>query len=380
MAGRFRLVGRLAPTEERPSFEEAPETMTTQDARASCRDVTAVIVSFHPDLDDLRSLLLEMLAQVGRVVLVDNASFAPVESCLPEDPALRSRIDLLRNEENLGIAAAQNQGIARALESSECRYVLLSDQDSLPAPYMAERLRQAFSGVSQPGPVPGLPPGTGMQRPALPIAAVGPRSIDMRTGDRSVLIIDNGVWPERLLLPRRERRKWERASTPLEVSFLLASGSMIPAEVFRSLRGMRGNYFIDHVDTEWCLRARSAGYRLLVVPDAFLYHRLGDRVRRLWLFGVRQVSYHTPLRDYYMFRNTLLMMRDLPLNRVWRVHFLARLVMFAGYFLTLGDRRLERLRHMWMGIRHGLRGISGRLEGRQGCVRLPRMKLDPSTG
>jgi rhamnosyltransferase len=132
--------------------------------------------------------------------------------------------------------------------------------------------------------------------------------------------------------------------------------------VLRALRGMRSNYFIDHVDTEWCLRARAAGYRLLVVPEARLHHRLGESVKRLPILGGRKIFYHAPLRDYYMFRNTLLMLRDVPMPVTWRVHLVIRLLQFAGYFLMLGDQRRQRMAHMWLGIRHGLRRVSGRLD------------------
>jgi rhamnosyltransferase len=141
---------------------------------------------------------------------------------------------------------------------------------------------------------------------------------------------------------------------------------------------MRSNYFIDHVDTEWCLRARAAGYRLLVVPEARLHHRLGESVKRLPIFGRRKIFYHTPLRDYYMFRNTLLMLRDVPMPVTWRVHFVLRLLQFAGYFLMLGDQRKQRLMHMWLGVRHGMRRVSGRLDtATRACEAISATELDP---
>ena len=165
-----------------------------------------------------------------------------------------------------------------------------------------------------------------------------------------------------------------------DVGFLIASGTLIPAAALRVLHGMRGNYFIDHVDTEWCARARAAGYRLLLAPGARLHHRLGESVRRISLLPSWPVPVHAPLRDYYAFRNTLLMQRDTAISVHWRRAQMLRLVRFAAYHVLLGDRRWQRLRHMWLGLRHGLGGVSGRLlAGSTVCEDLPLTPLDPAT-
>jgi rhamnosyltransferase len=141
---------------------------------------------------------------------------------------------------------------------------------------------------------------------------------------------------------------------------------------------MRSQYFIDHIDTEWSFRARKAGYRLIGVPAARLEHRLGDSVRRVWFFGWRQVMAHSPLRDYYMFRNTLLMLRDTPMGMWWRLHFLWRLLQFGVYFLGFAHGRWLRCRRMVLGLWHGIRGAGGRLDPATGaCARLPVSPLEP---
>jgi rhamnosyltransferase len=326
-----------------------------------CTDVCAVVVTFNPDLADLHALLRTLQDQVGRIVVVDNASDQDVSAQLPAVVAEATTV--IRNPQNLGIAAAQNQGAAEALAWHGCRYVLLSDQDSLPAAHMVRRLRQTLesdraTGLGEASAVPGRPFGYA----AGSIAAAGPWSIDVRSGARAVLVVDPKGWPVRWLPETRPVRPRAPPQVPYEVSFLIASGCLIPAAILRILGGMRGNYFIDHVDTEWCLRARAAGYRLLIVPDAILDHRLGDSTRRIWFFGFRQVAHHAPLRDYYMFRNTLLMLGDVRLTSPWRLHLVLRLMLFAAYFLAFGSRRLLRLRLMTLGVAHGLRRRSGRLQ------------------
>lgn len=334
-----------------------PATVAPDPGALPCDDVVAVVVAYDPAPSALNELLTALLAQVRAIVLVDNASAGDVAATFPPGAAggPDPRLYLVRNAQNLGIAAAQNVGIARALALDVCRFVLLSDDDSLPAPGMVARLRAA------------------LQTAGLPlVAAAGPITIDLRSGEVAAALVDAGG--------RRTRRIPPVAPAPaLEVGFLIASGTLVPAAVLRGIGGMRGNYFIDHVDTEWCSRARAAGYRLLQVPGAVLYHRLGDHVRRIWFLRTRLVAYHSPLRDYYAFRNTILMQRDVAISLHWRLHQWLRLVLFAAYYLLLGDLRVPRLRHIWLGIRHGLGGVSGRLvAGTATCEPLPATPLDPA--
>lgn len=331
------------------------------EADPRCLDVTAVVVTYRPDPGQLDTLLAALRLQVGRIVIVDNATPAAVVPAPAADGD--GPIEWLRNPENLGIGAAQNIGAARALARADCAYVLLSDQDSVPAPHMVRRLRAALAGAPAAG---------------APLAAVGPWSVDTRTGVRATLVLDRGRGPRRWRPPAALAQAGADQAPPIDVAFLLASGTLVPAAVLRALRGMRGGYFIDHVDTEWCLRARAAGYRLAVVPQARLEHRLGDAVRRVWFFGAREVAWHAPLRDYYMFRNTLLLLRDTPVGRGWRFYLLRRLLLFAGYFLAWGDRRRDRLRLMLRGLGDGLRGRSGRLAAAgTGCEPIEPQELDP---
>ena len=118
---------------------------------------------------------------------------------------------------------------------------------------------------------------------------------------------------------------------------------------------------------------------MLGAPDAIMQHSLGDKVKRIWLFHMRNVAYHSPLRDYYMFRNTLLMIRDVKIPFIQRVLLLLRLVQFKLYFLLFAPERRLRACSMALGIWHGLRNISGRLDLTTGkCTSIPKTRFDPS--
>lgn len=347
-----------------------PERISQQTAPVNCSDthaigtailakkVIAVVVSFNPDQENFAHVLDTLLPQVAGAIVVDNASSPNIRPLLAA--GVDHNIELLQLAQNIGIAAAQNAGIERALDLG-ADFVLLLDQDSVPSKSMVAELLTVIMSVSGPP-------------EARPVAAVGPARIDRRTGQRSFFMVNQAG-----LL-----RQWQPDTQDLkfppfiETEFLLASGTLIPIEVFKSIGSMRSNYFIDHVDREWCFRAKAAGYRLLGVPASILEHQIGDSVKLVYFFSPVRVSWHPPLRNYYLFRNAVLMHRDIVMSLPWKFYFLWRLLRYAAGVLILAKDKRQRLHFMMLGLLHGLKGISGQLENASNrCSSLPSSPLEP---
>jgi rhamnosyltransferase len=86
---------------------------------------------------------------------------------------------------------------------------------------------------------------------------------------------------------------------------VIASGALLPSEAIIVLGPFRDDYFIDYIDTEYCLRALTHGYRIVVAGNARLHHRLGQpRAARVGPF-VLYPSMHPEQRWYYMARNRI---------------------------------------------------------------------------
>jgi rhamnosyltransferase len=118
------------------------------------------------------------------------------------------------------------------------------DDDSLPAPDMVPRLLAALAAHPQ-------------------AAAVGACHVDPRreTGRTPFSVVAGG------------RLRWLECSDlrqVWEVDHVIASGCLIPATALQAVGWMREDFFIDWVDTEWCLRARDRGYRIYGVCAALL--------------------------------------------------------------------------------------------------------------
>lgn len=309
----------------------SPATSQEPPEEGGPADVTAVVVTYQPDAAVTAPLLRALAQQCRAVVVVDNGSAAPRREELRE-ACRETGAELVELPTNEGIAAAQNVGIARA----GTEYVLLMDQDSLPALDMVGRLVDAARSAAAAG---------------LPVGAVGPVSSDTRSTTEQM------VYVARTWGPRRATEE-EMRSERVEAAFLIASGCLVPASVLESVGGMNEAWFIDHVDLEWGLRARRAGYRLFAVPGAHLDHALGDRLTKL-PGRAQEVHVHSPVRTYYLARNTVLLVRSGLLGARWSIGYLVWLAKYVAFNSLLAAPRLERVRRMAQGLRDGVRGRTG---------------------
>lgn len=314
------------------------------------RDVIAVVVAFDPDAAALRRLLERLVPQIGHTILVDNSERPEVSERIAT-AAADAHVELLAIGHNSGIARAHNAGVARAIERG-ARYVLLSDDDSVPATDMVARLLEGLRSAPEPmqGAAAQVVDGSGKGR----VAAVGPRVFDAREPSSTLVFRDTLFGPRRAALAPGERE-------PLEVAFLVASGCLIDVDAWRAVGPLREDLFIDHVDLEWGVRARRAGWSLFAIGDAQLEHRLGDHVLRPWFLGGRRVHVHSPARNYFLARNTLLLVRGTLLPAGWRLGYLIWLAKYAAFNALFVAPRALRLKMFARALAHGLSGRSGAL-------------------
>lgn len=305
--------------------------------------VAAVVVAYRPDAGGLDRLLERLAAQVDTTYLVDNSDDEASRRLIAE-AARRSGARTIAMGGNLGVAAAQNRGLDAAAADGH-RHGLLFDDDSLPPADLVARLLDGWRRAAA--------------QPGRPIAAVGPVVTDVRDDDAVLVFAHTWIGPRRVPGLSRARRTGER-DAPIEVAFLVASGCLVDLDAVRAVGGMREDLFIDHVDLEWCLRARRAGWRLLAIPDVRLEHRLGEQLVRLPTPGGRPVHIHVPLRNYYLVRNTLLLLRGDLLPTGWRLGYLLWLLRYAAFNLAFFAPRVQRLRMIWRGLLDGLSGRAGR--------------------
>ncbi|TRW43597.1 glycosyltransferase family 2 protein [Georgenia yuyongxinii] len=298
--------------------------------------VVAVVVTYRPDLALTVPLLRALADQCAHVVVVDNGSAQDARDGLAAVCA-EVGAELLPLGHNAGIARAQNVGTDRARELG-ADLVLFSDQDSLPAPDMVSRLRDGWARAASRG---------------VRVGAVGPVSSDTRSTTEQM------VYVARRWGPRRARPE-EAHDGLVEAAFLIASGCLIDVAALDEVGGMNEAWFIDHVDLEWGLRARRAGLRLYAVPDAHLDHELGDRLTKL-PGRAQEVHVHSPVRTYYLARNTVLLIRSGLMTPAWRLGYAVWLAKYVAFNALLAAPRRRRIALMARGLRDGVTGRTGPL-------------------
>lgn len=236
--------------------------------------VFAVIILFNPDYEKLNKQKDSIRDQVDGIVYVDNGRFDVRLNSILEDPLTI----LIRNNANLGIAEAQNIGIKYAIQKG-ATHILLLDQDSITSQNLVGEMLIPFGYNEK-------------------IGVVGPKLIDAYNVNKDC---------QGMILKGFKIKTVSLKEKFTEVSYLIASGSLIPVKVLNDVGLMDSSFFIDGVDFEWCLRAKYKGYKIIQSRDAHLIHELGNGKKD-------RILSHSPQREYYIIRNSIKMsrMRHIP--------------------------------------------------------------------
>jgi len=292
--------------------------------------IAAVIVSHHPNQARLAENIEALRFQVAAVVVVDNASPIHTQHWLAQPQ--QSGVHVLQLLHNRGIADAQNEGISFAKRLGAA-FVLFLDQDSRPVGDMVSRLHRGYLGLTARG---------------EKVAALCPCYSDPISRHPSSFL-RVGKWRV-----RRIDCTSAVVRDYLNVDVTIASGMFVSIGILEDIGMMDARLFIDHVDTEWCLRARGKGYRLYVDCSATLLHSLGEAGTRVWFGRWRRIPVHSPIRHYYRIRNSMLLARRAYVPAAWIVHELIGRILAAAFVLIGGPSRLRTLAMILRGFKDGL--------------------------
>lgn len=80
-----------------------------------------------------------------------------------------------------------------------------------------------------------------------------------------------------------------------ETDYVSGAALFTKKEVFESIGFFDENYFLYYEDSDFCLRAKKAGFKILYIPKAVVYHK-----------NALSTGLGSPLQDYFITRNRLL--------------------------------------------------------------------------
>lgn len=238
---------------------------------------TAAVVVVYRLAGNVERLLGQLAASVGRALVVDNSERGhPTLAAM----ARRYGAELIRNGNTGALAGAYNRALAGlGTATSGVRQVVFVDEDS-DAAVLASFLADASVDAL-------------LQRPDT--AAVAPAYRDRATGLRG-RHIELGRWRLRYL-----PREFDDVRA---VAFVINSMSVWRLDALQRIGRFDEWLAIDHVDTEYCLRARAAGLRLYVHGAHEFAHAIGERRPFRFLGREMQAGGHGPARRRLIARNT----------------------------------------------------------------------------
>lgn len=231
--------------------------------------LSIVIVNWNTR-DMLRDCLESVFDNLGdleaEVFVVDNASSDGSPSMvIREFPSVK----LIRNTENLGFAAANNE----AMRLSTGRYVLLLNSDTI---VHGDVLEQCYEYMEK-------HPRVGM---------VGCRVLNSDSSLQftcsrfpsliNLSLLTSGLarlpWPK--ALDRYQMRRWKRADAR-EVEVISGCFMFARSAAIAQVGLMDESFFFFGEETDWCRRFSSAGWQLWFAPVGVITHHGGGSCKRL---------------------------------------------------------------------------------------------------
>lgn len=294
--------------------------------------IAAIIVLYNPNIELLIKQFESVCNQVEDVIYVDNASsnYDDFITAIGNNRK-KHNIHIIKNDINMGLGYAHNQGIQEA-KKIDAFAVLVLDHDSVLKPNFVYELTNSIKILYKSG---------------VKVAAVGPIYINESTEEQYPITSYVGPFIKRL----------KPSKLPVEASVLISSGSLIPIDVLHQVGGMNEDLFIDYIDIEWSFRARSKGYKLYAIPSAIMNHQIGDN--RISIFG-RMVSIHSPLRRYYLSRNSIYMLKCPYVSVGYKLRELTFNALRMLVFALISDNRMLYIKYSLKGVFDGIKGKYGK--------------------
>ena len=264
---------RPSPEPDRPR----PVRITGRADPSSMSTVAAIVLHWRNPAATCACLAsLRSLEGPLSIIVVDNSG--TWETVVAVDPLAGRDITLLRPGKNLGYTGGNNRGLDWAF-SHGCDWAWLLNDDVTVAKDALAQLLAAASAMPKVGI---LGPLVLMKEdPQRILSAGGYFGPGMAALQRGVGDLDHGQF-----------------RSPVEAGFVSGCALLVHRAVIEEVGGLDEAFFTYYEEVEWCYRAQRAGWHVLFVPSAHVWHP-----------DTRQRDPDSPRVTYYMARNALLFAR-----------------------------------------------------------------------
>ena len=255
----------------------------------------AVIVTYNPNLFELKINLLKISKQFKKLIIFDNNSNNLLDI---EIFCIENNFLLIKNQINHGLPFAYNQVIKSNILNYD--YFATFDQDTLIPDNYLSNLLPLFNTYPK-------------------VGVVGPSfAKSSRINNKEFYSSD----------------------------MLLQSGSIISKKVFQDIGFFHEPLFIDAVEFDFFLRARYSGYKLIKSNTVFINHTIGEKKRS---FGIHYTS-HSAIRNFYFSRNHIYLTRTYFLK--FPFFILKKNIFFLLHIIKIIflDRDANKIKNIFYGL------------------------------
>lgn len=275
--------------------------------------IACIFVLYNPKSESLQKLV-DLSARGYQVVAVINAI---------NDDGLRliennAVIQCIKNQKNVGLALALNQGLFCAFQELKTSFAVLFDQDSefgLDLPLQLVQELTAFGDTT---------------------ACIGPKLLDVKAKGAQYVLHNSG-----------------------HVQTIPTSGTAISKKTYDDVGPMKEDLFIDGIDHEWCFRASSKGLKIAVSDELVMSHDMGDASIN-W-FGQYKPVYRNPIRHFYIIRNSIYLTQVSYIPLQWRLKESLKIVRRILMYVWASNDRLKTIQLIAKAIKDGFFGRLGEL-------------------
>ena len=250
------------------------------------------------------------------LVLVDQGS---VDGTVDATQARFPDVQIVQSGGNLGFSKGMNAGIRHVLGMG-AEYILLLNNDTIVHPDMVARLAVH------------LAPDAGVVGPAIYYASAPHRIWSTGGGMDHVLFEITGNHGRDEAVP----------AGPVDREFITGCAMLVSRRVLEDVGLFDERFFMYYEDMDFCLRVRGAGYRIVLVPDAILWHRVSQS----------SGGPNSPSRCYHMGRSSGLYFRKHM--RSWHIPLI---VVYRSLSALRWTGRLAFARN-WRGLAAYWRGLA----------------------
>ena len=236
--------------------------------------VAIILVNYNGFNDTVACVesILKSEYQEYRIVIVDNG--AKDKEKIIQNDFLNKHTDIVASEKNLGFSGGNNLGIQYAKKKYDPDYYLLLNNDTVILNDTLSELVEHCNIIENTGLV------TGKifyySQPEVIWYAGGVFNYKTGIADQPVLGVDES----------------SENNGCIDVTFATGCVMLLPRNVIEKIGLLDEEYFLYAEDTDYCCRIMQAGYKLVYVPSAIIYHKVSA-----------STGNQSAMQQYYMMRN-----------------------------------------------------------------------------